>query len=137
MAASSLANQAYEALIQAASAVSSAAQGLGVNMTGKFAGEDLVNDLLKTETQVTYTNLTADTAVKSTAGRLFGFIVNSHTSGTLKIWDNTAGSGTVLLNTITFPAGSGLNYVFPVGINFSTGAYFDIGGTIDLTALTK
>lgn len=81
-----------------------------------------------------YTNISADTLIKTGTGELYGFIVNSHTSGTLKLWDNTSAATTVLLNTITFAAGP--NFVLlPVGVRFVTGLYADIGGTIDLTLI--
>lgn len=82
-----------------------------------------------------YTNLSASAAVKSTSGVVYGFVVNSHTSGTLKLWDNTAGSGTVLLNTITFAAGSGIVVSLPVGIQFGVGLYATISGTADITII--
>jgi hypothetical protein len=81
-----------------------------------------------------YTNLSASAAIKSTSGVVYGFVVNSHTNGTLKLWDNTAGSGTVLLNTITFAAGP--NFVsLPVGIQFGVGLFATIGGTADITII--
>lgn len=79
------------------------------------------------------TNITADTLIKQGAGKFYGFTVNSHTSGTLKVWDSTAASGKVINNTITFAAGSGITTFFSEGINFSTGLFADVGGTIDLT----
>jgi hypothetical protein len=83
---------------------------------------------------VKYLNGTTSQAIKSAAGALHGIVVNSHTSGTLKLWDNTAGSGTVLLNTITFAAGP--NFIsFPMGISFNTGLFATVGGTIDYTIL--
>lgn len=97
------------------------------------AGESLSLDVQKTEQQCLYLNLTADTAVKSTPGRCFGFICNSTSAGTVKVWDNTAGSGTVILNTFT-PAASTV-YAFAVATLFSVGLYADITGTIDLTFL--
>lgn len=83
---------------------------------------------------VKYTNGTTSQAIKSAPGAFYGIIVNSHTSGTLKLWDNTAGSGTVLMNTFTFPAGSGF-YQFTEGISFNTGLFATVGGTIDYTIL--
>lgn len=84
---------------------------------------------------VKYSNITASTAIKSAAGTVYGVLINSHTSGTLKFWDNTAGSGTVIMNTYTFTAGSGV-ITFPAGgISFNTGLYATIGGTVDLTIL--
>lgn len=81
-----------------------------------------------------YTNISASALIKTGTGVVYGFVVNSHTSGTLKLWDNTAGSGTVLLNTITFAAGP--NFVaLPVGIQFGVGLYATIGGTADITII--
>jgi len=82
-----------------------------------------------------YLNGTTSQAIKSTAGSLYGIVVNSHSSGTLKVWDNTAGSGTVLLNTITFAAGSGIQLNFPTGVSFNTGLFVTVGGTIDYTII--
>lgn len=79
-----------------------------------------------------YSNITADTLIKTGFGKVAGFIINSHTSGTLKLWDNTSAASTVLMNTYTFTAGSGV-VTFPQPIGFNTGLYADIGGTVDLT----
>jgi len=83
---------------------------------------------------VKYLNGSTSQAVKTGPGSLYGIVVNSHSSGTLKIWDNTTGTGTVILNTITFAAGPGV-YMFPPGISFYTGLYATVGGTIDYTIL--
>lgn len=81
-----------------------------------------------------YLNGTTSQAIKSASGALYGIVVNSHTVGTMKLWDNTAGSGTVLLNTITFAAGP--NFIpFPQGVTFNTGLFATVGGTIDYTIL--
>jgi len=100
------------------------------------AGEDLTNDVTKVEQRVQYLNGTTSQLVKTGAGRFYGFIVNSHTSGTIKFWDNTSAATTVLTNTITLAAGP-QQWVFPVGINFATGLFVTIGGTIDYTILYK
>lgn len=81
-----------------------------------------------------YSNITASAAVKSGSGTLYGFIVNSHSSGTLKLWDNTSAATTVIMNTFTFPTGSGV-YMLPMGVSFYTGLYATIGGTADITLL--
>lgn len=83
---------------------------------------------------VKYLNGTTSQAVKSTKGSFYGVIVNSHTSGTLKLWDNTSAAGAVLVNTFTFTAGSGI-YTFPRGISFNTGLFATVGGTLDYTIL--
>ena len=81
-----------------------------------------------------YLNGTTSQAVKATTGVVMGIIANSHTSGTLKLWDNTSAATTVLLNTITFAAGP--NFVsLPVGVQFGVGLYATIGGTADITII--
>lgn len=83
---------------------------------------------------VKYTNRTASALIKTGAGAVYGVVVNSHTSGTLKLWDNTSAAGTVITNTFTFPAGSGV-YMFGPGMAFYTGLFATIGGTADITIL--
>ena len=81
-----------------------------------------------------YKNITADTLIKTGFGKVAGFVVNSHTSGTLKLWDNTSAATTVITNTSTFPPGSQV-VSFPKPISFNTGLYAEIGGTVDLTII--
>lgn len=98
----------------------------------QIAGEDITNDVLKVEQRANYLNGTTSQLVKTGSGRFSGFIVNSHTSGTLKFWDNTSAATTVLLNTITFAAGP--NFIlFPKDVRFTTGLFVTVGGTIDYT----
>jgi hypothetical protein len=104
-----------------------------------LAGEDLTNDLLKTETRASYLNITtnATTVVKSGVGVFYGFTVNNNgftTAGTITIYDNTAGSGTLigtwtipiqppgttLLATTFFPPALMLNAAFSVGLTIVT-----------------
>lgn len=79
-----------------------------------------------------YANITASSLIKTGTGIVYGFTVNSHTNGTLKLWDNTSAATTVLVNTYTFPAGSSV-VVFPNAFAFKTGLYATIGGTADIT----
>ena len=65
-------------------------------------------------------------------GVVYGFIVNSHSSGTLKLWDNTVGSGSVLMNTFTFPSGSSMQR-FPQALNFHTGLFADLSADESVT----
>lgn len=112
-----------------------ATTGVPSTMTTKLAGEDLTNDVLKIRDNATYTNLSASALIKTGAGVLKGIVVNSHASGTLKLWDNTSAATTVLLNTITFAAGP--NFIKLPAVEFSTGLYTTIGGTADITLLWK
>jgi hypothetical protein len=80
-----------------------------------------------------YKNLTgnATTTVKSGSGRFHGVIVGSNwTGGTVTIYDNTAGSGTVItVLTLGSPSGGLLSttgspgplFMGPLGLEFSTG----------------
>jgi hypothetical protein len=78
-------------------------------------------------------NLTASALVKTGSGKVAGVVINSHTSGTLKIWDNTSAAGTVLFDTITF--GVGERNIDFFGANFTTGCYVTIGGTANITLM--
>ena len=98
----------------------------------KLAGEDLTNDRMNTRRPMSYTNISASALIKTGAGVVSGFMVNSHTSGTLKLWDNTSAATTVLLNTITFAAGPQMINL-GADISFATGLYATIGGTADIT----
>lgn len=82
-----------------------------------------------------YKNLTASGLVKTGYGSVVGVIINSHTSGTLKLWDNTTGSGTVINNTISFAVGERYINLFSEG--FTTGLFATIGGTADITIVFK
>lgn len=82
------------------------------------------------------TNGTASALIRTGAGLVAGVVVNSHTNGTMKLWDNTSAAGTVIVNTITFAAGPSV-YTFPAPIEFYTGLYFTVGGTLDFTIIWK
>ena len=112
------------------------ANGVRTDMTTKIAGEDITNDVMKVRDVATYTNLSASALIKTGAGVIKGIVVNSHSSGTLKLWDNTSAATTVIFNTITFAAGSGIVLNLPA-VEFSTGLYATIGGTADITLLWK
>lgn len=69
-------------------------------------------------------------AVPDGGARIVGIMVSTSTSLTLKLWDNTAGSGTVLMNTtaaITAPV------FWPVRITCKAGCYVTFGGTGTIT----
>ena len=82
-----------------------------------------------------WTNLSASGQIHTGEGELQGVIINSHSSGTLKIWDSLTASGTVMFNTMTFSAvaTTGERFIPFFGARFLKGAYATIGGTADLT----
>lgn len=80
-----------------------------------------------------YSNFTASALLKTGTGCIKGIIVNSHTSGTIKLWDNTSAAGTVICNTITLGASERWIPLFELAYN--TGLYVTIGGTADITVV--
>lgn len=80
-----------------------------------------------------YRNLSASALVKTGYGVVRGIIVGSHTGGTIKLWDNTSGATTVLVNTMTL--GAGERFIDLFDVSFNTGLYVTIGGTADITVV--
>lgn len=112
-----------------------AADGSAVNsLASRIAGENIEDDVLETEDRSTYTNITADTLIKTGPGRLKGIFVASGTTPTIKIWDNTSAATNVIVNTFTPVVAT--YYAFP-DVEFATGLYVDVGGTIDCTVFWK
>lgn len=100
----------------------------GTNTVGVTA-----NSEMKIQYQNSFTRVTgnATNTAKSGAGTLHGIILGANdTGGTVTIYDNTAGSGTVIMKLfIGSPSGGllstsgdpGSRFIGPLGINFSTG----------------
>ena len=80
-----------------------------------------------------YKNLSASASIKVGSGELSGVIVNSHTIGTLKLWDSLTATGTVICNTITFASGE--RFIPLYNATFYTGLFATIGGTADITII--
>lgn len=110
-------------------------QNLLVSLATLIAGEDLTNNVLRVEAQTNYTQTSSSTAIKSSAGRLSGIFVSAASSTpTIKIWDNTVGSGSVLIDTFTPVAAT--YYPFPFA-NATNGIYITISGTVSCTVFYK
>lgn len=82
-----------------------------------------------------YANISSSGLIKTGAGTLEAIIINSHSSGTVKIWDNTSAATTVICNTITLSAvaTTGERVIDFGSLSFDTGLYITIGGTADIT----
>lgn len=78
-----------------------------------------------------YFNKTATGLVITGAGLVYGVIVNSNSSGTMKLWDGLTATGGVIVDTYTFPAGSTV-VTFPKAVEFYTGLFLTVGGTVNL-----
>lgn len=81
----------------------------------------------------TYKNLSASGLIETGPGTLQGIVINSHSSGTLKFWDNTSAATTIIFNTITLAAGE--RWIPFFGAKFTVGCFLTIGGTADVTVL--
>lgn len=104
--------------------------GVQVQQSNMFNILDLMS---KADLSNSYINLTgnATTTVKSGSGILHAVIIgNNNTGGTVTIYDNTAGSGTVIMNMqLGTPSGgllsttglSGPEYLNALNLGFSTG----------------
>lgn len=104
-----------------------------------ISGEDQTYQVMKTQTQMTYTNISASALIKSGAGQFGGIVVNSCGAGaTIKVWDQTSAAVPVMYNTVTFTAaeaqGTALMTPPPGTVTkFGTGLYVTISGTMDAT----
>lgn len=97
-----------------------------------FAGDDFLNrpDLFGTPpAQWNYSNFTTTTTVKSSSGVLHTFTLNSASTWTYVIFDNTAASGNKIA-TIA-PASSTAPYTLTYDAKFNTGLSIGVpaGGT--------
>lgn len=86
-------------------------------------------------------NVTASKQIRATPGTIVGIIVNSHTNGTLKLWNNTtaaipATGEPYVCDTFSFPAGSGV-YMFSDPVFFSNALFATIGGTANIQLLVQ
>lgn len=80
----------------------------------------------------TYSQLAASTAaIKTGPGTLRSIFVSSASTGTLAVYDNTAGSGTKIVDT--FSVAAGVSY--PFDAFFKTGLSVVVGGTVSYTVL--
>lgn len=98
-------------------------------------GEDLLNDVMKVEQQMSYQAISTatTTTVKSGSGLLHSIIVTGGTAGTIIVYDNTAGSGTVIAS---FDSTNALEtYVF--NAKFTTGLTIVTGAATKLTAIYR
>jgi hypothetical protein len=100
-----------------------------VNLATSIAGEDIVNDVLKTEQRFSYLNIVAGqatTVVKSGAGFLHAIVVNgpATATNTTNVYDNATGAGTIiatpLLTGVLVPATIVYDCAFTLGLTIIT-----------------
>jgi hypothetical protein len=100
-----------------------------------IAGEDVANDVMKTEQRFAYINVAADTAVKSAPGFLhtltFAQTDAAPTAGSIIVYDNTAESGTKIfewnITTAVF-----MPFTVTIDAAFAIGLYVGFTTTADV-----
>lgn len=107
--------------------------GLGTQL----AGEDLVNDVLKCETQCSGTRISTatTTVVKSGAGFLHAITFGKRVAGeVVTIYNNTAASGTILaVLTSANPLLTDAPFTLPLSVKFSIGCTIVTAAASDIT----
>lgn len=94
-----------------------------------LAGEDLLNNVMRTQSRnnATYISTATTTVVRTGSGHLHSLVVNGGTAGTIIGYDNTAASGAIIFS---FDSTNALaTYIFDV--------IFSIGLTIVTASATK
>lgn len=76
-----------------------------------------------------YVNLTASGLVQTGPTKLGGIFCASTTTGTVKVWDNTAASGAVCVNTFDLTKAT----YYPLPADMKLGCYITIANTADIT----
>lgn len=76
-----------------------------------------------------YTNLSASAKISDTPVKLGGIFCASSSSGTIKVWDNTAASGAIVVNTFSIAAATW----YPLPFILQNGCFITVGGTADIT----
>lgn len=103
--------------------------GLIVALAEKIAGEDLTRKFIRSFAPSVFTVFSASTTIVTGAGNLRGMTLVAGTAGdTVTIYDNTADSGTKIMETYTVEASP----IFPKNFDFHDGA-FSTGCRITIT----
>lgn len=105
------------------------------SLSTKIAGEDITNDVLKTESQFSYTLKAADAQVKAGAGFLHTLTFSCNdaapTAGSIIVFDSLTETGTQIFNH-TFTTTPFVPFTVTLDVNFSTGLYIGFTTTADV-----
>lgn len=109
-----------------------------VDMATQIAGEDVTNDVMKTEHRFTGKVFTASGIVKSGSGILHSltFACNdaAPTAGSINFYDNTSATGTLLYSE-TFTTTPFRGYTVNLDVTFSNGLYVNFVTTNDVNVI--
>lgn len=108
---------------------------LYTSLSTKLAGEDLTNDVLKTEQRYSFTRLATDGQVKAGAGFLhtltFACADAAPTAGSIIVYDSLTETGTVIYSE-TFDTTAFRGFSVVLDVSFSTGLYIGFTTTADV-----
>lgn len=79
-----------------------------------------------------YKHLTATANVKATPGALMGVLSSATTAGTIQFYDSATTTTTIPITGVITPAAGSFT---PIPLNFTTGLYAVITGTLDATII--
>jgi hypothetical protein len=83
-----------------------------------------------------YKNITTSTLIKTGTGVAVGLIVNSHTSGTVRLSDAITSTTPYISGVITLATSGTYDRFIPFfGLKFTTGLYVTTTGTVNLTVV--
>lgn len=106
-----------------------------VDLGTQIAGEDLTNDVLKTEQRYTYAYVVADTLVKTGAGFVhtvtFSPTDTAATAGTIFLYDKTT-EATPTIFAYSIPAAALVPVTVILDVSFTTGLYVGFTTTADV-----
>lgn len=110
------------------------ADQLGVSLATLISGEDQTNNVMRTEQQMSYKIVTADTQVKASAGFVHAISCattagSAATAGALTLRDATTET-TPIVHTIGIPASAFTPFGFVIDEVFTTGIYAGFDGTL-------
>ena len=94
--------------------------------------------LTNTQQASLFKNISASTLIDTGFGNVQAIVINSHSSGIIKIWDSLTASGTVMFDQMTLStvATTGERWIPLFGAEFVTGLYIQlVSGTANLTVI--
>ena len=110
-------------------------QYLYMGLATQIAGEDLTNDVMKTEQRFSFTRLAADGQVKAGAGFLhtltFACADAAPTAGSIIVYDSLSKTRTVIYS-YTFDTTAFRGFSVVLDVSFSTGLYIGFTTTADI-----
>lgn len=112
-----------------------------VSSATKIAGEDLTNDVLKTEQRYSYYQITADTQIKSGAGFIHALIISAsnlsgYSGGIITLYDSLTETGTKIWQGYVASAATYLPVSIIIDASFATGLYVGYGSGVANTSVT-